>query len=394
MKEIAAQELFLTEEDDTVIHPSDEIIQRALIKEGDLSRLWIVMDKAMRGESITVAVTGGSITYGSNASVEDKRWANLVGKWWKKTFPQTEIMFLNTGIGATGSNLAVHRACRDLLIVKPDVVIVEYALNDTNEDMKETYEGLIRQIMAMDNNPAVVGLMTMNEFCKNAQESHVEVLKYYELPTVSFRDAYTQEVTAKRIEPRRDLMPDGEHPNDFGHQCLADFITVNVFDRAYKTFPDINKVFLTPLRQPLTSDVFQFARLLTNKDICPIENFGWAEKDYEMQESVFNIFGASWITDIPCSNMKFEVDGRCIGLCYFRGVNNMGIIEARVDDLEPVKIDCCFVDGWGDYWECVTIAKGLSNGKHTLEIKITDERNQSSKSLSGEIFAILEAGLR
>jgi len=47
----------------------------------DTTRILNVMDKARRGEPITIGVIGGSITAGYAASVENKRWANLMTDW-------------------------------------------------------------------------------------------------------------------------------------------------------------------------------------------------------------------------------------------------------------------------------------------------------------------------
>ena len=47
-------------------------------------------------------------------------------------FPDTEVNYVNAGIGATNSYLAVHRVDNDLLAHKPDVVVVEFSVNDSN----------------------------------------------------------------------------------------------------------------------------------------------------------------------------------------------------------------------------------------------------------------------
>jgi lysophospholipase L1-like esterase len=117
------------------------------------------MAKAQRGEKITVAVIGGSITAGAKASVPGKRYGNLVADWWRETFPKAEVAFVNAGIGATGSNYGALRASRDLLSHRPDFVVVEYSVNDGDtQEAAETLEGLIRQILSQPNTPAVVEL--------------------------------------------------------------------------------------------------------------------------------------------------------------------------------------------------------------------------------------------
>ena len=41
-------------------------------------------------------------------------------------------MFINVGIGATDSYLGVHRVTADVLDKEPNLVLVEFAVNDSN----------------------------------------------------------------------------------------------------------------------------------------------------------------------------------------------------------------------------------------------------------------------
>src|SRR5262245_54011160 len=87
---------------------TETLIKRSLVSAGETARLRDVMNKASRGESIVIGTIGGSITEGAVASSSDKRWANLVAEWWRKTFPKAKIAFVNAGIGATGSDIGSH----------------------------------------------------------------------------------------------------------------------------------------------------------------------------------------------------------------------------------------------------------------------------------------------
>ena len=80
------------------------------------------------------------------------------------------------------------RAGRDLLSSAPDLVVVEFAVNDNWTD-GEAYEGLVCQILAQPNQPAVILLFMMWERGGNDQEMQARVGRHYDLPMVSFRDA-------------------------------------------------------------------------------------------------------------------------------------------------------------------------------------------------------------
>ena len=88
-----------------------------------------VMLRAEHGEPVTIVCIGGSITQGTIAkgSIDDqvenvRPYAEIYQQWWTDRFPQSEITFVNAGIGATDSYLGLHRLNRDVLACHPDVV--------------------------------------------------------------------------------------------------------------------------------------------------------------------------------------------------------------------------------------------------------------------------------
>ena len=146
-----------------VAQTEDAIISRSVVTAGDTARLQHALAKGRRGEPVTVAVIGGSITAGARASAPEKNYGGVLAQWWRETFPNAKIELVNAGIGATGSNYGALRAQRDLLARRPDFVVVEYGVNDPNaRSSAETLEGLIRQILKQPQQPAVVLLFMMH----------------------------------------------------------------------------------------------------------------------------------------------------------------------------------------------------------------------------------------
>ena len=105
---------------------------RSLVTTGQVARLERALAKARRGETVTIGVIGGSITQGAAATQPEKRYGNRLAAWWRQTFPKANVLFVNAGIGATGSDYGALRDNRDLLSHHPDFVVVEYAVNDPN----------------------------------------------------------------------------------------------------------------------------------------------------------------------------------------------------------------------------------------------------------------------
>ena len=129
---------------------TSSIRERGLVSPGDSARLAAVMAKARRGEEICVAAIGGSITAGGLQTKEPKnRYVARVAAWFTQTFPQAKVKFVNAGIGGTNSLYGAMRVRRDVLSKQPDLVIVEYAVNDNHPVPMfwSTYEGVLRQIL-------------------------------------------------------------------------------------------------------------------------------------------------------------------------------------------------------------------------------------------------------
>ena len=96
--------------------------ERGIANRGNQARLKKVMDRAIRGEKLTIGFLGGSITQGSLSSKPTLCYAYRVFDWWKQTFPQAEFTYVNAGIGGTTSHFGVARVQSDLLAYEPDFV--------------------------------------------------------------------------------------------------------------------------------------------------------------------------------------------------------------------------------------------------------------------------------
>lgn len=162
------------------------------------------MERARRGEALTIGFLGGSITQGSLASREEKSYAYLVYRWWQETFEQTDFSYVNGGIGGTSSHYGAARAVTDLLMYQPDAVVVDFSVND-EEGMffRETYEGVIRRILSWPSRPAVLLLHNVYyDSGKSAQNDHQAVGAHYGLPSVSIRDTVYQRMLRGNIRWR------------------------------------------------------------------------------------------------------------------------------------------------------------------------------------------------
>ena len=81
-------------------------------------------------KDLCVVYLGGSITEGAGASAQDRRWASRIQAWLEENWPDTRWRSHNAGIGGTNSEFGVFRLQHDVLSQKPDLVFVEFAVND------------------------------------------------------------------------------------------------------------------------------------------------------------------------------------------------------------------------------------------------------------------------
>ena len=131
--------------------------EAGILNRGNLTRLKGFMNRAAKGERLTVGFIGGSITQGFSATDPEKCYAARTFGWLKKVFPNTEFDYVNAGIGATDSQFGAARVQEDLLQRLPDLVFVEFSVNDhSTPHFCETYEGLVRQIYGSASAPAMV----------------------------------------------------------------------------------------------------------------------------------------------------------------------------------------------------------------------------------------------
>lgn len=350
---------------------------RALVSAGDGARLQQLVAKARRGEPLTVGVIGGSITQGASATKPELRYGNLVAAWWRERFPGIQVQLVNAGIGATGSDYGALRAGRDLLSHQPDFAIVEYAVNDADtKEAAETLEGLVRQILAQKNQPAVVLLFMMNQQGQNAQSWFAKVGDYYHLPMVSYRDALWPEIQAHRMQ-WTDISPDAVHPNDCGHAYAARFVT----SLLESCLPNASaaKAGMERMPAPCFSDLYANTSLLEADNLKPVSNTGWS----------YDITNRCWKSDLPGSVIVFETPGKAVLAMHYVVRGPMGRASVSVDDGLPRTLEGWFDQTWGGYRLTREIARDLGAGPHRVRFELLAEKHPQS---AGHEFRVLGLG--
>ncbi len=358
---------------------TDKMYNRALLNEGNRARLANAMKKAKNGEAVTVGVIGGSITQGTAASNPSLCYGGLFNKWWTEKFPDTPVNYVNAGIGGTNSYLGVHRVDAQLLSEKPDVVIVEFSVNDTDRLMnKYSYDSLVRKIMNSESAPAVILLFTTQENGTSLQDTHLEIGLSYDLPCLSYREAVYPEVAAGTLN-WKDISPDNIHPNDTGHSLIGQILS-RYLDSVYDDMDALAEGDTSFDAPAFTADYYPDAHILSANEIDPLEISGFTmgtNKVYPV------LYPDNFVTEDE-GYLKFEEDFACLGIFYLKTTDGKGgKYDVLVDGERKGIIDADFSGGWGNVGEPGQIVMGKENAHHTVEIKLSEGSDKTALTILG-----------
>jgi len=217
--------------------------EKGIYNEGNRTRIANVIKKIMRKEEVTIAYFGGSITAGTGYnknptsasgltptnSTSKNTYADWISKWWQSLASHygAEINFVNAGIGSTDTPYAVHRMHHDVLPYDPDLVVVEWCVNDTQQySYKQgTYEAMVRQFL--DADVALLMLSMCTQTGNSSQVLHEPISDLYDVPMLSYRDAYIDNPKFTYFTT------DKTHPNIVGHPMagiLCDYFFQSIYE--------------------------------------------------------------------------------------------------------------------------------------------------------------------
>lgn len=339
--------------------------ENGIVYFGNASRLRRAMARGAAGEKLTVGFLGGSITQGSFSSTPETCYAYLVYKWWAERF--SDVRYINAGIGGTTSQFGVARVGEDLLRYQPDVVFIEFSVNDDNTPhFMETYEGLVRQVLK--SGAAVV---LIHNVCYDtgfsAEEIHLRIGKHYDLPCVSIKASVYPEIAAGRI-PNRKITPDDLHPNDAGHALVADAVK-HLLNRVQEQ-PDREEA---ALPAPLTGNQYENSVRYQNHNSTPVLR-GFVPDDTP-QEHITQMFRRGFTAWNAGDSITFDIESTGIAVQYRKSVKKPAPI-AKVtvdgDEASAVILDAIFQEDWGD---CLYIDTVLAHGayrRRRVEIRIIE----------------------
>lgn len=353
--------------------------------QGDLSRLVQVLRRAQDGEEITIGFIGGSITEGRGAANIQDCYVSQVYKWWYETFPQATINVINAGVGGTSSYLGVHRVDSEILVHQPDLVFVEFAVNDTSTKLhRNSYENLIRKILMSESNPALILLFATNETGDSSEDFEAALGRYYNLPMISYGKAVLPEVKAGSFA-WNEIAEDVVHPNNRGHSIFAGLIVTyleDVCSRLDKIKVNVEHLQGYELPEPLTPQIYQDAHIENAATITPSAELGYGVYDFNYH------FMDNWYALEDCSYLSFEVEASNIGILYQRTEEGtFGQYDIYIDGVCVRTLDGNFVKYEGTETEAEELFAS-SDGEKAKHV-VTIVKNPLSMNIDFVIIGLL-----
>ena len=354
--------------------------------------------KLHRGESVRIAYLGGSIT-------DARGWRVMTTQWFQKKYPNSEITAHNAAHSGTGSDLACFRLQRDCLPFNPDLLFIEFAVNDgiaTTERIHRGIEGIIRKARRANPQVDICLVYTLAEgWLKGMQQGKMphtslameEVAGHYQLPSIYlglkvvrgvtegaiiFKGTTSPSDTEKAEQADRVIFSyDGVHPVEAGHEIYRDAIA-----RGMDKMKSVGKEGAAPLPEPFRVDNYENAQPTPLDQVELTE--GWRKLDpatHPLAKKFQAKLPELWYADKGGEAITVRFKGTSIMLYDVVGPD-CGQIIVTVDDQDP-KIMPRF-DAWTQTHRVYYLiaATGLEDAEHRVRFEIHAEQPDKVAILS------------
>ena len=298
------------------------------------------------GGEFRVAYLGGSITAAANG------WRSLTTTLLGQRFPGLTIQEISAGLPGTGSNLGACRLSQDVLRHRPDLLFVEFAVNDTiapPERIERTMEGIVRQTWHANPHTDICFVYTVStpglaelqagNFPVAAQAME-RVAAHYDIPSLHFGIEVARLIASRELvfkapdapADKRTFSIDGVHPTAAGHQ-----VYLAAIERALPVLIQTSKTAPHTLPPPLHIDNWEGAGM---RQLDEVNRQGkWLPvplDDANLRGATKHLLPPLWRTATPGDSIEFEFTGRIFGLLGIAAPDS-GSFRVKVDDLPPLE---------------------------------------------------------
>ena len=351
--------------------------------------------KLRNDKSLTVGYFGGSITEGSGASDWEKTsWRALHTEWMRAHFPEAEITPIQAAIGGTGSDLGAYRIDNDLLTHRPDLVFVEFAVNDNGQSyrhVQEHYETVLRKIYTANPAADVICLFTVTRAIWEYMREGKEYVSRAAQSAIAHAYGVSAILDVGMALADRILLEGGDwlkytkdtvHPNDEGYKIYSSLIN-GLMERELPGKEPPAALTVKELPALISEKAPLTAHLVPAQEVLPAE--GWTLVERSLCRR-YPTYIESRGEEKP---FLFRFTGSEIGL-YMMFAHDTGYFDYRIDGGEWIKGTA--YDKYCKEFDraCYHIlAKHLPVREHTLEIRACAEAPAGSEGNNTRIGAFM-----
>jgi hypothetical protein len=336
--------------------------------------------KIKAGQPVRIAFLGGSITRAGNG------YRDQILSWFKNQYPANQFEEIMAAVSGTGSDFGACRVKKQVIDHQPDLVFIEFAVNDNRmlmQMVRETMEGIVRQIWKGNKSTDICFIYTFAAenlplLQKNIFPSSVSAMEtiasQYNIPSIHMGLAVIVEIEKGKLlmsgkKEAQSAIPlfsiDGVHPlPETGHKIYTQVLGKNLLLLKDNATPAKHR-----LPVAVESNNWSNAGMISFKKRSTRFKGEWHLTDsvtkgkeyYQLQPEVYSAASAdAWLT------VKFK--GTRFGLADIMGPGTAAI-EVTIDDQQPRVIKR--FDAFSTYYRLnYFILSDLSKGKHTVTIRL------------------------
>ncbi len=295
-------------------------------------------------------------------------------------YPLARFHSVDAAIGGTGSQLAAFRLERDVLSAKPDLVFLDFTVNDDvyaapDSNRLAAYEAIVRRLVEKGINVVQVILPTKVDVLptpppRPLDAKHKEIGAAYGLPLADAVAWVKQVVSTGSVMPDElwDVPSDNTHPGDMGYSLYAEAVW-SAFQKAVAgeaacRLPDTM----------LHADSYMTANRYQLSKMNPLPN-GWKTGLPNRNAVAFDFVCSRWMDNIviadhtdaqPSGPIRLHV--KCANALLFgEATKDSGDYSVQVNDSQPETVSTHCRDG--NMWHTHLVASGLDPEQtHTITI--------------------------
>jgi hypothetical protein len=364
--------------------------------------------KANQGGDFKVAYLGGSITAQAGWRVKSLAFLN-------QQYPKSKLTEIAAAIGGTGSDLGVLRIDHDVLSRQPDLLFVEFAVNDTGtppEEIVRSMEGIVRKTWKTFPKCDICFVYTFNQSTikelqtgkLNRSAATMEVVAdFYNIPTIHLGleavrleaegklllkapEAKMERVSGDELnqsskvpvgtDGKIPFSKDGTHPYiDTGHQLYEEAIERS-FPKIVSASRNLEK---HQLKSPYNPKNYENSVMLSMDQVAQSGTWTKLPNDNGLGKDFASKVESLWKAE-PNAELSFSFKGSAVKIYDLLGPDS-GKIQISIDGQIS---NILRFDGYCTYnrLSLVGVANDLDEKKvHQVSIKVLSEKIEKEKIL-------------